>query len=151
MLLRARTRLEKSGVEVDELVEPADPDLRAVVDRYVTAFEAADVAALKELLVEDAVLEMPPVPLWFAGRDHYATFIAHMFALRGSDWRMLPTSANGQAAVGAYRRDAEGVYRAHSLQVFDGTASGIAQTVVFQDPELFPAFGLPAVCPDDRS
>lgn len=31
--------------------------------------------------------------------------------------RMVPTRANGQRAVGAYERGADGVHRAHSLQV----------------------------------
>jgi RNA polymerase sigma-70 factor (ECF subfamily) len=146
MLLRARTRLEKSGVNLDEMVEPADPKLRAVVDRYFSAFTDADIPALKQQLIEDAVLEMPPFVDWFVGREHIGVFIERLLEFRGTRWRVLPTSANGQPTVGAYVwDDVEGVFRAHSLQVFDGTATGIARNTVFQNPDLFEAFGLPAL------
>src|SRR5262249_2761993 len=45
-LQRARAHLQEAGPAEDELTEPADPLLRALLDRYVAAFAAADVAAL---------------------------------------------------------------------------------------------------------
>jgi hypothetical protein len=42
-------------------------DERAVIERYLTAFEAADVPGLTRLLADDVILEMPPVALWLAG------------------------------------------------------------------------------------
>jgi RNA polymerase sigma-70 factor, ECF subfamily len=120
----------------------ATADSRAVVDRYVTAFEAADLDALRELLVADAVLEMPPVLNWYVGADAYAGFIARVYALRGTDWRMLPVEANGQPAVAAYAGG-----RAHTLQVFTVEGERVAHTVVFQDDDLFTAFGLPLDLP----
>lgn len=142
-LQRARARLQEGGVDEDQIDEPSDPDRRALIDRYVTAFENADVAALERLLTDDAVLEMPPVPNWFVGREAYGRFIGHLFAVRGSDWRMIPTAANGQPAVGAYLRGRDGAYHVHTLQVFTVTDRGISHNVVFQDPSLFAAFGLP--------
>ena len=67
------------GRRWNELREPADPDERAVVERYLTAFEAADVPGLTRLLADDVVLEMPPVALWLAGRAHYREFIERVF------------------------------------------------------------------------
>src|SRR5204863_4470890 len=58
-LQRARAAIAEAG-EVDEAGEPDDPKARVVIERYVRAFEAADVPALVRLLTEDAVLEMPP-------------------------------------------------------------------------------------------
>ncbi|MFD9703624.1 sigma-70 family RNA polymerase sigma factor [Lentzea sp. NPDC059081] len=122
-------------------VAPAgDPAAARTVEAYVRAFEAADVEALVALLTEDAVLEMPPVPLWFLGRDDYAAFIRHVFARRGVGWRMTPTAANGQPAVAAYTGDG----RLHTLQVFSVVDGLIAHTFVFQDPAVFAAFDLPA-------
>ena len=66
---------------------------------------------LVTLLADDAVLEMPPVPLWYAGRVDYGRFIARVFTMRGTGWRMVPTAANGQPAVAAYCPD-NGVLRA---------------------------------------
>ncbi|MBB5786441.1 RNA polymerase subunit sigma-70 [Jiangella mangrovi] len=117
--------------------DPDDPRARAVVDRYARAFEAADVDGLVALLTEDAVLEMPPVALWYRGRDDYGRFMERLFVLRGSDWRTEPVWANGQPAFAAYRAGT-----LHTLQVFAVDGGRIAHTVVFQDPRVFELFGL---------
>ncbi|MET9631752.1 sigma-70 family RNA polymerase sigma factor [Lentzea sp. NPDC006480] len=137
-LQRARAGL----ADVAEVAPPDDPAVRRAVEAYVRAFEAADVTALVELLTEDAILEMPPVPLWFVGRHDYGAFIRRVFAMRGTGWRMVPVSANGQPAVAAYAPDAEGVLRLHTLQVFSVVDGLIAHTVVFQSPAVFAAFKL---------
>jgi RNA polymerase sigma-70 factor, ECF subfamily len=142
-LQRARARLDAVSVAEERIDEPSDPTTRSLVDQYVAAFERADVPALTQLLTDQVVLEMPPVPLWLVGREHYSQFIARVFRLRGPDWRMLPTTANGQRAVGAYCRVDENSYEAHTLQVFSLTPSGISRNVVFQSPPLFELFDLP--------
>ena len=48
-----------------------------------------------------------------------------------------------QPAFAVYRRERDGTYRAHALQVPTLTATGIARIVAFQSPALFGAFGLP--------
>ena len=148
-LQRARARLGATAVREEQVAEPADPDRRALVDRYVAAFERADVAALSRLLTDDAVLEMPPVLNWYVGRERYGRFIARVFAMRGTDWRMLPTAANGQPALAAYVRDGD-AYVPHTVQVLTVGDAGISRTVVFRDPQVFAAFGLtplPVVAP----
>jgi RNA polymerase sigma-70 factor (ECF subfamily) len=92
---------------------------------------------------------MPPVPLWYLGRADYGRFIARVFAMRGDDWRLVSTSANGQPSAAAYCRGERGAYELHTVQVFTVTPSGISHKVVFQDPEVFAAFELPAIL--DRS
>jgi RNA polymerase sigma-70 factor, ECF subfamily len=141
-LQRARARLAESGVGEDQVDEPADPADRDLIDRYVAAFETADLAALNRLLTDDAILEMPPMLNWFTGRDAYGRFIARVFALRGTDWRMHPTAANGQPALAAYVRGDDGRYEAHSLQVLTISGSGISRNVVFFAPDMFATFGL---------
>jgi RNA polymerase sigma-70 factor, ECF subfamily len=141
-LQRARARLGDAGLREDEVGEPSGSKDRAVIDEYVTAFENADLRALRRLLVADAVLEMPPVLNWYVGRDAYVRFIARSYAMRGIDWRTLPIDANGQPAIAAYVRGAAG-YRAHTLQVFAVDGGAVTHTVVFQDDDLFATFGLP--------
>jgi RNA polymerase sigma-70 factor, ECF subfamily len=141
-LQRARAALSVAAPAEAEIVEPDDARTRAAVQAYVEAFEAADVDALVALLTEDAVLEMPPVPLWYRGRRDYGRFLARVFALRGPGWRMRPVSANGQPALAAYCRGADG-HQLHTLQVLTVTPAGIAHNVVFQDPRVFTAFQLP--------
>ncbi|HEX4251481.1 MAG TPA: sigma-70 family RNA polymerase sigma factor [Pseudonocardia sp.] len=144
-LQRARATLAEATPRQDEVRLPDDRTVRATVERYIRAFEAADVDTLVTLLTDDAVLEMPPVPLWYVGRVHYGEFIARVFALRGTGWRMLPTSANGQPALAAYCPDDAGTLRLHTLQVLTVTHAGITTNIVFQDPRVFAAFGLDTV------
>jgi RNA polymerase sigma-70 factor (ECF subfamily) len=143
-LQRARARLGDVAIHEDQVDEPADPEHRALVDRYVAAFENADLDALRRLLTDDAVLEMPPVLTWYIGRDLYAGFLARLFSWRGTDWRMLPTSANAQPAVAAYLRGDDGAYYPHTIQVLTVTGGVVSRNVVFQDDAVFAAFDLPA-------
>jgi RNA polymerase sigma-70 factor (ECF subfamily) len=142
-LQRARARLGEAGLGEDQIDEPADPGHRAKVERYAVAFENADLAALEKLLTDDAVLEMPPFLNWYVGREPYIRFIARVFTLRGTDWRMVPVQANGQPALAAYTRAEDGGYALHTLQVFTVTESGISRNTSFQDQDLFAYFGLP--------
>jgi len=112
------------------------------VDAYVTAFENADITALTRLLTKDAVLEMPPVAAWYAGREDYGRFIARVWAMRGTDWRMMRVAANGQPGVAAYMGTSSGEYQLHSLQVLTVTRAGIARNVVWAEPGVFATFGL---------
>jgi RNA polymerase sigma-70 factor, ECF subfamily len=141
-LQRARSRLNEAGVSETLIEEPTEAERRALVDRYVEAFLKADVVAIKRLLTDDVLMEMPPMVNWFVGREGYGLFMEWVFAEVGTDWRLLPESANGQPAVAAYTRGASGAYELHTLQVFTVTARGISRTSVFQDAEVFAAFGL---------
>jgi RNA polymerase sigma-70 factor (ECF subfamily) len=142
-LQRARARLGEAGLSEDQIVESDDRGHHAQVDRYAAAFESADLAALEKLLTEDAALEMPPFLTWYAGRESYIRFMARVFTLRGTDWRMVPTRANGQPALAAYTRAQDGGYDLNTLQIFTVTESGISRNTAFQDPGLFATFGLP--------
>ncbi|MFE2301089.1 sigma-70 family RNA polymerase sigma factor [Streptomyces sp. NPDC059445] len=145
-LQRARARLGEAGLTEDEVTEPPDHEQRAVIDRYQRAFEDADLDALRTLLTQDVVLEMPPVLNWYVGPEAYVAFIARVFAMRGKDWRLRPTSANGQPALAAYVRTPDDpTHRLHTLQVFTTTRTAVSHTVVFQLPTVFTAFGLAEV------
>ncbi|GAA3278158.1 MULTISPECIES: RNA polymerase subunit sigma-70 [Dactylosporangium] len=137
-LQRARAALREAAPELDDLREPADPDERAVVERYASAFEAADVPALTRLLAADVVLEMPPVNLWLAGRHHYATFMERVFAMRGPGWRTRPITANGAPGLAAYSPDG----LPHSLQIFRVYRGQVRSSVTFADPRLFALFDI---------
>jgi RNA polymerase sigma-70 factor, ECF subfamily len=142
-LQRARAHLADVAPSEDDVAEPDDARRRELLDRYCAAFENADVAALTELLQTDIQLEMPPLPVWFTGRDAVTRFLARRAFAEPGDVVFVPTAANGQPAVAEYRRTADNVMRAHSIHVLTYGATGIARLVVFLDPALFPAFGLP--------
>ena len=141
-LQRARAAIAAAAPQENALRRPDDAAVRDTIERYIHAFESADVDTLVTLLTQDAILEMPPVPLWYAGRVNYGRFIARVFAMRGSGWRMIPTQANGQPGLAAYCPDDTGALRLHTLQVLTVTTQGIAHNVVFQDPRVFEAFQL---------
>jgi RNA polymerase sigma-70 factor, ECF subfamily len=142
-LQRARARVQEAGVRQELLREPSAAEQRAWVDRYMEAFEHADVEGLKRLLTQDVIMEMPPMVNWFAGPANYGLFMEWVFEHAGKDWRLQPLAANGQPGFAAYQRAGDG-YGLHTLQVFTVTDAGISRNSVFADPEVFASFGLPA-------
>jgi RNA polymerase sigma-70 factor, ECF subfamily len=145
LLQRAREGLRAAAPVQDEISEPADAAQRALLDQYAAAFQAADVAGLMRLLRADAVLEMPPYPTWFAGREHIGRFLTNHVLGQPGVFRLVPASANGQPAFAGYRRAADGSYRAHMLEVLTCTPVGIARIANFTDPRVFALTGLPQV------
>ena len=149
VLQRARAALAGSG-DLGEVAEPDDPAVRAVIEQYMKAFEAADVPALVRLLTDEAVMEMPPVPLWYQGSRDYGLFIQRVFRLRGTGWHMRRLTANGQPALAAYAPEPSGGHQLHTLQVFTVVGGRVARNVVFADPGVFGAFDLPRQIPPDE-
>jgi RNA polymerase sigma-70 factor (ECF subfamily) len=141
-LQRARARLERAGVTIDDVDEPTEATARAQLDRYVAAFETADVTILQEVLRADAALELLPSGAAFRGLAACLPVLTDAVGTPG-EWRMLSVGANGQPAVAAYRRDADGVHRAFGIVVLTSTPSGIARITVFEGPVA--AFGAPAL------
>jgi RNA polymerase sigma-70 factor, ECF subfamily len=107
------------------------------------AFEAADVPALVGLLADEAVLEMPPVPLWYRGSRDCGLFIRRVFDMRGTGWAMSRLTANGQPALAAYAPEPGGGHQLHTLQVFTVASDRVTRNVVFADPGVFRAFAQP--------
>jgi RNA polymerase sigma-70 factor, ECF subfamily len=141
-LQRARVTLAATG-DMGEVTEPGDPDVRSVIEQYIQAFEAANVAALVQLLADDAVLDMPPVPLWYRGSRDYGLFMRRVFDMRGPGWLTRRLTANGQPAFAAYAPEPGGGHRLHTLQVFSVAGGRVTRNVAFADPRVFAAFDLP--------
>jgi RNA polymerase sigma-70 factor (ECF subfamily) len=133
----------------DEITEPSgDAAAQALIDRFAVAFERADLAALAEILREDVVLEMPPVPAWFAGREAVLRFYAAQPLAAGPRaFRLIPVDANGQRAFGVYRRQPGGALAFHAIMIPTVTATGISRIVAFLDGSLAGRFELPAQLP----
>ena len=149
VLQRARTQLERFVPDAAGVGEPHDPAIRALLDRYVAAFQDADLTALEQVLRDDVALEMPPFATWFTGRETVVRFFRSRVLDRPGRIRLVPATANGQPAFAAYQYEDNGSYRAHAVHVLDVTPTEIRRIVVFMDPALFAAFGLPPVCRAD--
>jgi RNA polymerase sigma-70 factor, ECF subfamily len=144
-LQRAREQLQAGAPVADDMREPSDPAVVSLLNRYAEAFENADVVALTGLLRDDVVVEMPPIPTWFAGVENAAEFLRSKVLLEPGEKRLVPTTANGQPALAEYVRDADGVYQGVGIQVLTVAGSKITRISAFFDPSLVTAFGLPAV------
>jgi len=145
-LQRARETLQASGVSSNDPVPPMDDARKALLARYVQAFERYDLSALTALIQEDAKQSMPPYDLWLHGRDNIlAWWFGPGIGCRGS--RLLPTSgANGSVAYGQYKPSASGGGRdPWALLVVETANDRIIEFTFFLDTgKLFPLFGLPA-------
>jgi RNA polymerase sigma-70 factor, ECF subfamily len=128
-----------------------DERLRTLVTEYVDAWERADVDAIVDLLTEDATIAMPPFRTWFAGREAVRTFLRKT-PLRGQNWRVLPSHANGQVGLATYRVAEEtGIYHWHSMEVLTLRGDRIAEIIAFIDPESYVTFGMPPTIDGPRT
>jgi RNA polymerase sigma-70 factor (ECF subfamily) len=143
-LRRARAALAAALPAEEELAEPAEADRRVLLDRFAAAIQDADASGLAELLREDVALEMPPLLTWFTGRQTVTRFFASRALDVPGRFRLVPVTANGQPAFAVYQREPDGIFHAHEVLVPIFTATGVARIVVFLDPGLVTAFGLPA-------
>ncbi len=140
-LQRARATLEKA-----DLAEPSalDDETRALLERYVSAFEEYDIDRLTELLHEDAVQSMPPYTLWLRGRDNLFTWwFGPGIGCKGS--RLVPVGlVNGTPTWAQYKPDPDGGREPWALIVPEVSDGRIVELTFFLDTQrLFPLFGLP--------
>jgi RNA polymerase sigma-70 factor (ECF subfamily) len=121
-----------------------DDETRALLDRYVAAFEAYDIDRLTELLHEDAIQSMPPISMWLQGRDDlFAWWLGPGIGCKGS--KLVPVGlVNGMPGWGQYKPDPDGGREPWALIVPEVSEARIVELTFFLDTErLFPLFGLP--------
>jgi hypothetical protein len=142
-LQRARATLEARGVPQSAGIDSLDGTQRALLARYVAAFERYDMDELTSLLHDDATWSMPPYELWLQTHlDIRKWCLGPGIGCRGS--RLIPTVANGSPAFGQYKPASDGGYEPWSLQVVEISGPKIGGLSFFLDTaRLFPLFGLP--------
>jgi RNA polymerase sigma-70 factor (ECF subfamily) len=142
-LQRARATLATTQASADDGPVEMDDEQRALVARYVDAFERYDMDSLTSLLQEDATWNMPPYELWLQTHDDIVRWcLGPGIGCRGS--RLIPTMANGSPAFGQYKPAAGGGWEPWSLQVLELSGDRISGITFFLDtPAFFPLFGLP--------
>jgi len=154
-LHRARTTLSHRfprGAREDLTMSSTDDKTQRLLDRFLQAWESADVNGLVALLKADAALAMPPSPSWYQGQSAIGTFVAA--TIFGNDgmfpgeavnrWRLLPTNANGSPAFAIYQRDEENEYQPFGLLALTIAGDKLSHIISFIDPTLPSLFGLPA-------
>ena len=143
-LQRARATLGKSNVSSNDPLPALSAGDRAMLERYVAAFERYDMKALTSLRREDASQSMPPYDMWLSGRDDVlAWWFGPGIGCRGS--RVVPVGyANGSPAFGQYKPSPQGGYDPWALQVLELSGGRIVELTFFLDTaKIFPLFGLP--------
>jgi RNA polymerase sigma-70 factor (ECF subfamily) len=154
-LQRARKATEERLPEQsqqDTLESLGDDQVKLIVDRFMEAWEAADVDRIRSVLTDDCVLAMPPWSEWFSGRDAIAEFLPRGPLRPGRRWKLVPTQANGQPAAAAYWADDDGTLHAEGIIVLTLTDAGeISEITSFRTQELFPKFGLPIAMDSEGS
>jgi RNA polymerase sigma-70 factor (ECF subfamily) len=145
---RARAGLQRRLPSGADRLPPPAPGSRAeeaVVARFVSAYESADIETLVAMLTDDVFTAMPPMPFEYEGRAAVADFCARIL---GSARRfdLVPTRANGQPAFGAYLRTPNGVSHGTGVIVLTLAGDGICALIRFEKSAL-PWFGLPRSLP----
>ncbi len=137
-LKRARASLRPPApAAADREPPPAagSPAEDAIVARFVSAWESADLDALVALLTDDVFMAMPPMPFEYEGRDVVARFCASLFGA-GRRFDLVPTRANGQPAFGAYLRAPDGIRHGTGLYVLTLTGDRICAMTRFENSVL---------------
>ncbi len=134
-LQRARKTVEERVPEESQqatLKALGDEELRAIVERYMAAWESNDVETVMEILAEDATFSMPPLASWFQGEESIRTFLSG-WPLSGMwRWRPIPARANGQPALAFYAwDDDEQAYLPFALNVLTFRGDRIADVTAF--------------------
>jgi RNA polymerase sigma-70 factor (TIGR02960 family) len=147
-LKRARASLQRQWPPAGDREPPpaaGSPAEEALVAKFVSAYESADLGALVALLTDDVFMSMPPMPLEYEGRDVVARFCAGVFR-EGRRFDLVRSRANGQPAFGAYLCAPDGVRHGTGLIVVGLSGDRVCALTRFENSVL-PWFGLPRTLP----
>lgn len=138
-LQRARATLDARNPTV--VPRELSAEQTRLVARYVEAFERYDVAALTQLLHEEATLSMPPYELWLRGHESIAKWLLS-FGIGCKGSRLVPVDACGGTPAWAQYRD--GGTTPWALVMIELQGDRITSMTSYLDVEtLFPRFGVP--------
>jgi RNA polymerase sigma-70 factor (ECF subfamily) len=145
-LKRARAGLQRQWPRTAEPPPASDSAVEdAIVAKFVSAWESADLDALVALLTDDVFMSMPPMPFEYEGQDIVVRFCANIFGA-GRRFDLVPTRANGQPAFGSYLRTPDGISHGIGFIVLTLAGDRICAMARFENSVL-PWFGLPRSLP----
>src|SRR6516225_2143316 len=151
LLSRARESVRaRAGLPQPDITEPR---VQQLLERYVRAWQLADIDEFVRLVAEDVRFIMPPLTAWFDGREAVATFVANAIfgPARRYGVQLRAGTCNGQPAFATYEPDGEGHLVVSGLQVLQlGEVNGqllITTLVSYRDPALAIRCGLPPRLP----
>jgi RNA polymerase sigma-70 factor (ECF subfamily) len=145
-----KTLVPSGRTEWAPLAPPTD-EQRALLARYITAWEKGDAADLTRLLRDDVRWAMPPAALWFDGRAAVEQLL-RLFPIHfHGEHRLVPIEANGQLAAAGYLRphgapdfQLSGIHvlRMEGAEIAEITTFSAALCRGFELPMIFSAPGV---------
>jgi RNA polymerase sigma-70 factor (ECF subfamily) len=141
----ANSTLHRARVALEERVGPRagwSPEAgvvdRALLERYMRAWDQGDLDAIVALLHDDVTLSMPPSPTWFAGRADVARFFTNRLTqdLRERRFRTALIDANGRAGAAFYRFGDDGEAVFFALHVLEAKGARIRVIDHFRSASL---------------
>ena len=152
-LKRARATVDSHLADSNGRGPARQPDTAAehrLVARLTDAIERADLDALIDLLVTDVRISMPPAMLEYRGIEPAQRFLAAATFAPGRTYRVVPTHANGQPALGLYLADPHtNIHRAYALLVIT-TDGDLVTAITGFTANVMTRFGLPRTLPEAR-
>jgi RNA polymerase sigma-70 factor (ECF subfamily) len=149
LLHRARATMKqryRAGPAQIPFATSEDHQLRKTVERYLHAWENADIEGIVSMLTEEATFPMPPLPVWYQGRSAIRTFLSTTILAGKAKgrWRLLPIRANALPGFAFYRLDeTKQQYEPYAIQVLNFEGYLVCDVTTFGYPSLFPVFKLP--------
>jgi RNA polymerase sigma-70 factor (ECF subfamily) len=134
--------LQRARATLDGRKRPGKPVDRALLERYMQAWERGDAAAFAALLHEDVVVSMPPNPAWFRGRDAVVAFLGPRMA-PGAQRMVLVDGAD--AVTFAFYRSDGADYTARAIEVVVWEDGLVREIHAFFDRALVERWGVPAI------
>jgi len=139
--LQRAQKTVKERLPAAEAQQPDEHDLDAVLQRFVSAWERRDIAAMASLLAEDARFTMPPLPAWFDGRRLTLMFFAER--VFQTPWRLQPLRGNGQPGFACYiQQTGDDRFRPGGVVLLRLREGLIASIDSFIDPAVCRRFGM---------
>jgi RNA polymerase sigma-70 factor (TIGR02960 family) len=140
--LQRAQKTVKERTPAAEVQRLGEQGLDGLLQRFVSAWERRDIAAMVSLLAEDARFTMPPLPAWFNGRHFALMFFAER--VFQTPWRLQPLRGNGQPGFACYmQQTGDDHFRPGGvvlLRLRDGLIGSIDS---FIDPAVCRRFGMP--------
>jgi RNA polymerase sigma-70 factor (ECF subfamily) len=147
LLSRARESVRATAGKPQPSI--TEPRVQQLLQRYVRAWQLADIDGFIKLVSEDVRFSMPPLTLWFEGRDAVAAFVENaIFApARPHGVYLQAGSCNGQPAFATYQPDSQGHLVISGLMILQLASLDrqplITAVVSYRDPALAVRCGLP--------
>jgi RNA polymerase sigma-70 factor, ECF subfamily len=151
LLSRARGSVRATAGEPQPSI--TEPKVQQLLQRYIKAWQLADIDGFIKLVAEDVRFSMPPLTAWFEGRDAVVAFIeSAIFApARPHGVHLQAAMCNGQPAFATYQPDGQGHLVVSGLQILQlgnlGNQPLITALVSYRDPDLAIRCGLPPALP----